>query len=86
MRSTYTLISSLHRSVALLVTTTNHIWHCADRAMTDNDTAPHPDDIAELDAMLEADANTLRELAHEIEMRRIELKRSALQYQLEAAE
>ncbi len=55
-----------------------------DQALNRNDLSPHPDDLLELDAMLEADAGKLRELAHELEMRRIEIKRNALQYQLAA--
>ncbi len=84
MRSAFTLVSSLHRSINGMVTSTNHIWRYLDHTLNSNELGPHPDDIDELDAMMESDANVLRELAHEIEMRRIELKRNALQYQLAA--
>ncbi len=84
MFSVFRLLSSLHRAIGMLVTWANHVWHCVDHARDEN--GPHPDDMAELDAMMETDANTLRELAHDIEMRRIEIKRNVLQYQLAAAE
>ncbi len=87
MSSSYTVISRIHRQVdacrAQLANERGLLWWL-DRALTHDELGPHPDDLLELDAMLEADAGKLRELAHELEMRRIEIKRNALQYQLAA--
>ncbi len=55
-----------------------------DRAQANNETALHPDDVAECETRLKDKINDLLELAHELEMRRIEIKQNALQYQIQA--
>jgi hypothetical protein len=86
MRPAFTVIRAMHHSIAALLISTCHGFREADKAFARNDLALHPDDFPEVDAVMEADANALRSLAYEIDIRRIELKRNVLQYRLEAAE
>jgi hypothetical protein len=85
MRHAFDLIASLHQRVGNLEWIASRKLSALDQAFGRNDPSPHPDDTAELRSMLMSDALALRKLAAEIDARRTELERDAVQY-LAAAE
>jgi hypothetical protein len=85
MRPACDVIAALHHSVNALHISALHDFRELKRAMARDDLAPHPDDTAAIQLVLMLDARTLRSIAAELDVRRAEIERDAVQY-LQAAE
>lgn len=85
MRDAYAIVAALHRAVNSMHMSAFHDFRDLSRALVRNDLSPHPDEFPALQLTMMLDARTLRSLAAEIDARRAELERDAVQY-LAAAE